>query len=584
MAGKDQARNLAQPGGDRGIYVMAAGFGLMVAAAVIIQVSTMLAGQIQGREVEVTINPLIILINLATGKTAWGGLETLIAALMVLVLLVTAVPVWRRRSKKRKKALRVDSVTKHLASKKDIDTLGRKAVSAGAGRLVGPELAKSHPGLRIGHEVSTDTGLYAGWEDLHLILAGPRIGKTTSSVIPAIVEAPGAVVTTSNKPDIVYDTIRLTADRGDVFIFDPQGIAANVEQTKWYYDPLSYIRADTQNMDAAAGALAALFASPYLREDGGDSYFPNAAKNLLTGLLLAAALERRPISDVLLWTNNERDPEPMNILAGYPQWEFWRKTLRSMYQLTEKTRSGVFGQAQNMVAMLSRSEVRRWVDPQPGAMEFNPYDFVRQQRPPTLYLLSKEGPRSVGTLTTILTVAVMEAAEEYGIECGGRMPIPMVCPLDEAANTVLWKDLPAMYSHYGSRGIILMTYLQSYSQGVSVWGKEKMEALWSAATILCVGGGIRDDELLRKLSDQIGQHEEYQKSTSSASGSSTSVSRSVREKTTLTPAEIAELPKGRWIVRSVGRRTILAATEPFWERDWDDKTMEKIGTMQEEKA
>lgn len=578
MAGKDQTRNLAQPGGDRGIYVLAALFGAVVASAAVVQLSVLIAGKAEGREVEMSINPAVILIDLATGTTPWGELETLVAGVIVVLGLVAAAPILMHRARKRRGALRGDAVTDHLASRKDIESLGRKATVASAERLVGAELAKSHPGLRIGHEVSTGKGLYAGWEDLHLILAGPRIGKTTSSVIPAIVDAPGAVVTTSNKPDIVYDTLRLTSDRGKVFIFDPQGIAADVQQQEWFYDPLSYIRADVDNMDAAAGALASLFASPYLREGSGDSYFPNAAKNLLTGLLLAAALENRPISDVLLWANNERDSQPLNILAGYPEWAFWKKTLNSMYQLTEKTRSGVFGQAQNMVSMLSRSEVRRWVDPQPGALEFRPEEFVREERPPTLYLLSKEGPRSVGTLTTVLTVAVMEAAEAYGIECGGRLPVPMVCPLDEAANTVLWKELPAMYSHYGSRGIILMTYLQSYSQGVSVWGKEKMESLWSAATILCVGGGIRDDELLRKLSDQIGQHEEYQRSSSSASGSSTSVSRSVREKTTLTTSEISELPKGRWIVRAVGRRTILAAPEPYWERQWDERTTALLET------
>lgn len=583
MAGKDQARNLSQPGGDRGLYVLATVFGTGVGLAAIIQVSALIAGSIEGREVTTSINPILIILNLVTGDMTWGRLETIIAAVLVAMALAVVFMLISGRKGKRKDSSRVDSVTKHLASKKDIDTLGRKAVTKGAERLITPELVKTYPGLRIGHEVSTKQGLYAGWEDLHLILAGPRIGKTTASVIPAIVEAPGAVVTTSNKPDIVYDTYELTSGRGNVYIFDPQGIAANVDQKPWFYDPLSYIRADTENMDAAAGALASLFASPYLRDESGDNYFPNAAKNVLTGMLLAAALERRPISDVLLWANNDKDPAPLNILANYPKWDFWRKTLQSQYQLTEKTRSGVFGQAQNMVSMLSRSEVRRWVDPQPRAQEFNPHDFVRQAKP-TLYLLSKEGPRSVGTLTTILTVAVMEAAEDYGIEEGGRLPVPMVCPLDEAANTVLWKDLPAMYSHYGSRGIILMTYLQSYSQGISVWGKEKMETLWSAATILCVGGGIRDDELLRKLSEQIGQHEEYQKSASSAAGSATSVSRSVREKTTLTASEISELPKGRWIVRSVGRRTILAATEPFWERDWDKEIMDRIGKKQEEKA
>ena len=41
--------------------------------------------------------------------------------------------------------------------------------------------------------------------------------------------------------------------------------------------------------------------------------------------------------------------------------------------------------------------------------------------------------------------------------------------LDEAANVCRWRDLPNLYSHYGSRGIILMTILQSWSQGVEVW-------------------------------------------------------------------------------------------------------------------
>jgi hypothetical protein len=38
--------------------------------------------------------------------------------------------------------------------------------------------------------------------------------------------------------------------------------------------------------------------------------------------------------------------------------------------------------------------------------------------------------------------------------------------LDEAANVCRWRDLPNLYSHYGSRGIVLMTILQSWSQGV----------------------------------------------------------------------------------------------------------------------
>lgn len=574
MAGRDNARSLAQPKGNRDTYVLAGVIGAVAVLSTVYSLSRMLAMRMRGEAGELSWNPIVVAIEIAKGKGTWGREETIVAGVLVALLaaLALGVRLLVRGTKKPEKKTRVDSVAKHLAGKDDIKSLGVGAARQTATRLHGEEFAKKHPGLRFGHEVSTGAGLYGGWEDLHLIIAGPRIGKTTSSVIPAIIEAPGVVVTTSNKADIVHDTINLTSARGTAWVFDPQGLTTQGNH-EWFYDPLSYIRADADNMDAAAGALAAMFAAPHMpRGGGGDSYFPSTARTLLTGLLLVAALENRPISDVLLWASNERSQEAVELLAQYDQYSFWAKTLNGIYGLTDKTRSGVFGQAQNMVSVFARAEVRKWVEPQAGRAAFSPYDFVRSGSD-TLYLLSKEGPRSVGILTTILTVAVMEAAEGYGEEqANGRMPVPMVCPLDEVANTVLWEELPAVVSHYGSRGIIILAYLQSYSQGINAWGKEKMEALWSAMTIKCVGGGITDEELTKRMSELIGTHEEYQSSSSFGSHGERSVQRSVREKQTMTAAEIAALPKGRWLVQSVGRRPMIGVTEPYFERKWDAET------------
>lgn len=577
MAGRDNARNLRQPTSSRESYLLL-GVLLAVAGALLgYQLCIVLGARMRSETVEVSWNPIVIGVSLVKGEGRWGTEETMVAvgvvAVLACVALVYKLLAGLGQSTKKDKATRVDDVSKHLASKSDIQTMSKKEVTKTSQRLYGEDFAKKNPGIRFGHEVSTGIGLYGGWEDLHLIMAGPRIGKTTASVIPAILDAPGPVVTTSNKSDIVRQTIGVTSARGaGAWIFDPQNIDSENKQN-WYYDPLSYIRAEPNSMDTAASALAAMFASPYMK--GSDTYFPSSARTLLTGLLLAAALEKFPISKILKWTSAETDLEPVTILSRYPEYEFWAHTLEGIYALTEKTRSGVFGQASNMMSVFNRSEVRKWVEPSGHKTEFDPHAFVRADRP-TLYLLSKEGSRSVGILTTILTVAVMEAAEAYGEEQpNGRLPVPMVCPLDEAANTVLWEDLPSVVSHYGSRGIILMIYLQSYSQGINVWGKEKMEALWSATTIKCIGGGIDDEELTKRLSELLGTHEEYQTSTSRGSGDS-SVSRSVREKTTMTPAEIAALPKGRWIVRAVGRRPMIGVTEPFYERKWDKEISQQM--------
>ena len=59
---------------------------------------------------------------------------------------------------------------------------------------------------------------------------GPRKGKTTSRAIPTIMAAPGAVLVTSNKRDVVDATRDPRARRGRVWVFDPQAIAGRARE------------------------------------------------------------------------------------------------------------------------------------------------------------------------------------------------------------------------------------------------------------------------------------------------------------------------------------------------------------------
>ena len=68
---------------------------------------------------------------------------------------------------------------------------------------------------------------------------------------------------------------------------------------------------------------------------------------------------------------------------------------------------------------------------------------------------------------------MVEAAEELAVHSARR-------PADDAAcsacstrppTCAAGASCPNLYSHYGSRGIVLMTILQSWSQGVEVWGE-----------------------------------------------------------------------------------------------------------------
>ena len=58
-----------------------------------------------------------------------------------------------------------------------------------------------------------------------------------------------------------------------------------------------------------------------------------------------------------------------------------------------------------------------------------------------------------------------------------------------------------MYSHFGSRGIVVDTLLQSWSQGTARWGDAGMKKLWSAANVAVYGGGVKEKEFLSLLSE-----------------------------------------------------------------------------------
>jgi type IV secretory pathway TraG/TraD family ATPase VirD4 len=146
---------------------------------------------------------------------------------------------------------------------------------------------------------------------------------------------------------------------------------------------------------------------------------------------------------------------------------------------------------------------------------------------------------------------------------GGRLDPPLLCVLDEAANICRIGDLPALYSHLGSRGIVPLTVLQSYAQGAGVWGDNGMKALWGAATIKVVGAGIDDASFAEDLSRLIGDSD-VDVVTVSVGDGKRSRSRSVQQRRILPAAELRALPKGRVLILSTGAKAALAHAAPWY--------------------
>ncbi|WP_137772228.1 MULTISPECIES: type IV secretory system conjugative DNA transfer family protein [unclassified Microbacterium] len=523
-----------------------------VAAIVVLNVAVRLGHQLDGTGVELPSDPFAFTLGVILGRVPWPASATWIVIVLLAIVLALVVLAIVGVVRYRKGRTRVDRASSYMGRGKDVEGLSKRNAQAQATRLG----VTGSLGVPIGKTLG-QMPLYGTWEDMHIDIWGPRTGKTTSRAVPAILEAPGGVLVTSNKRDVVDATRDVRAEAGPVWVFDPQGIA--LEQPTWWWNPLSYVTDEVR-----AAKLADHFASGS-RDPGAktDAYFDPAGQDLLGGLLLAAALDSRPITDVYGWLTRPTEEEPIGILrrGGY---DLTADQVRGVITAPEKQRGGIYGTAQQMASCLTNRQVAAWVNPQgePDLRpQFDPAAFVRDGG--TLYSLSKEGRGTAGPLVTALTVAVVEAAEELAAgSAGGRLSVPLLGVLDEAANVCRWRELPNLYSHYGSRGIVLMTILQSWSQGVDVWGDSGMRKLWSASNVKVYGGGVSEDAFLESLSKLIGDYDRQASSVSSGRGGR-SVNQQLHRERILDVADLAAMPKGRAVVLSSGNRPTLIRTQPW---------------------
>lgn len=577
MTGPVANNRRTEPGRMAGETVLLwVGLGLGGFALGLVWLSVKIGHRIAGLP-QTTNDPITLLFGVFRGEIPWPMASTITAAsitVALIVFLIVGMTLWGRR---RRRSTRVDHAARYLGRGQDVAPLSHEHAEATANRLgmvtraerrrrPTPSGAATEPmrpvmpvGVPIGITVGGGQRLYGSWEDMHIDIWGPRTGKTTSRAVPAILAAPGAVLATSNKRDVVDATRDVRAKRGPVWVFDPQNVA--LEEPTWWWNPLSYVTDEVR-----AAKLAEHFASGS-REAGArtDAYFDPAGQDLLAGLLLAAALDGRPITQVYSWLTRPTEDEPVAILERHG-FQLTADQVAGVIAAPDKQRGGVYGTAQQMANCLTNRQVARWVTPQGSGFDprpqFSPESFVRDGG--TLYSLSKEGKGTAGPLVTALTVAVVEAAEELAARSsGGRLSVPLLGVLDEAANVCRWRELPNLYSHYGSRGIVLMTILQSWSQGVDVWGESGMRKLWSASNVKVYGGGVDEADFLQHLSTVIGDYDKETSSVSYGKGGYRQVSNQLHRERILDVADLAAMPKGRAIVLASGARPTLIRTCPW---------------------
>ena len=548
-----------------GAWIVLATCWAAVAAGWLVWASAWIAAKLSGG----TAQPFGIkfVTDVLRGRTgqAWPGTPTPLVAAVALTLAAAAAAVtclvWRAVTAR---LPRHGDPVAALAANPAVAALTPAATARTATRLR-PSLAGANPrtlspgdaGLLLGslqRPGRPGPPVFASWEDTIVAFMAPRSGKTTALAVPSVLSAPGPVVATSIKADLWAATAELRSARGVAWLFDPQAITGQPQA--WWWDPLAGLCTVE-----AAHRVAAHFVVTV--DDGmkKDLWGP-AAQDLLCALLLAAASSHRTLRDVARWLDDTATPTPAELLdtAGF---RAIASSLRGAQHGAPETRDGIYQTARTAAKCLHDEDIMTWVTPpaRPGLPVFRPGVFAASTG--TLYLVT-EARAAAAPLIAALTDAAMRAGRRHAERAGGRLDPPMTLILDEAANICRIADLPDLYSHLGSRGMVPVTILQSYSQGVTVWGQAGMATLWGAATRKLIGAGIDDPRLARDLATLTGQHDVAIRSASYGDGRA-SEQITLRRQDILQPADIRALPPGTALLLATGARPALIRLRPWYQ-------------------
>lgn len=517
-------------------------------------------------------NPVQAGIDLAMRQRSWPVQATVLAPLFLAVYMFAVLFAVVRRAGGRSHS--VDAAARTMAPQQQLrDVTGKRAAKTAARlapALTARDGKKALPGLPLGRTVGKEMPLWMDWESMAVCVAGQRTGKTTCYAIPALMDAPGAVIATSNKRDL-HDATRLHREQtGTVWLMDLQAVTGRAHVTFWW-NPLTLVRTVED-----ARSLASYFAAASRQDTSRvDSYFDGGAEGLLWLHMLAAASVGGDLIHVFTWLHQDQDDTPA-VLLDHAGHALPAMRVRVAQGLNDRQRDGLFDMARKLLEGLlstaqadvitppSRVDIKvsgghpliRHLPPAHERPEFDPSGFAASTD--TLYVLSVEGGDSADALTTALVGQVLDCARKTSSACpGGRLPIPMVGVLDEAANIVKIRDLPKWYSHFGSRGILLMTFIQSRDQAELVWGRDETKALINGA-ISIYGGNVRDTAYLEDLSRRIGEHD-VAVSSRSISAHGGGWQQSWKRERIMPIEELGALPRDRAIIELPGHAPVLAA-------------------------
>jgi type IV secretion system protein VirD4 len=445
-----------------------------------------------------------------------------------------------------------------------------------------PTSAPTPPRAGAFFGLNGDTVVKADPRGAALVIGPPKSGKSTGVVFPSVATAPGAVVSTSTKWEVLVNTVNVRRRMGRVWYFDPSGESAGidgVEQVRW--SPLVGVKSWDD-----ARAYAHRMVTPYLA-GASDSHWMEKARDWLETFLYAAKLDGLTMADVARWVGQPAAPETADavraafILAAHDGDE--DATVASeqnlaMLAIDERERSGIASSMQRVLKVYASAAARKLTE----APNFDPHAFVRSRD--TLYIAV---PEQRTQLYAPVIVALLDAIKQAqydlfaSFDKQGRKPAaPMTFVLDECANTAKL-NIPQIVSEAGGQSLHLVCAFQDLSQARNLWGKAA-DGLLTLFPDKLVLRGVNDMPTLQAISTLAGDRDRQVYSHSpghlrpgagvgdwmnGTHRTPDSFTYSMQRVRVLDPADVANIPAGR-ALHIEGAQVRAIYTLPWYSPAW----------------
>jgi type IV secretion system protein VirD4 len=416
----------------------------------------------------------------------------------------------------------------------------------------GPQLYVGTDGRRL---------IWAGRQQALLVVGPPRSGKTSALVVPNVLAAPGPVLVTSTKPDVLWATLASRSELGRCWLLDPTGTIEpppGARLIKW-----SPVAASHSWEEALVTARVMTAAARPHGTYGESAHWTERAEALLAPMFHAASLADAGMREVLTWVLRHDLHTPMALLGatGKEGADVAIDVLAGIAVTEERERSGIFSTAAGTISAYRSSRALELAD----RPNFDPGSFPAGAD--TIYVCA---PARYQALMAPVVVAFLEQvrAATYMAAGHGTLRLPVTLVLDEVANVAPLPDLPAMVSEGGGQGLLTLACLQDLSQARNRWGPSA-DGFFSLFGTKVLLPGIGDIRTLEAVSRLAGQTDVVTRSVNTSAWWSTRPSVNTtyasRRQERLPADQVHSLPPGAAIVIAGAQRPQLAYLTSWWD-------------------